>query len=162
VAGKEHWPIFQKLVGRLLSKLFSPPLQAPISESSDWSGVNRRDFVLANFAESGFWYHMRQRYNADYIVVDAKNYKGFVKKRDILQVSHYLKPHGAGLFGLIFSRNGCDNSGVITAREQWLQYNKMVIVLNDENIEAMIRAKSAGGDPSIVLSGKIQEFRLAI
>lgn len=108
--GRHQWSIYQKLVGRILELLFCPPLNVPLSESPDESGVNRRDFVLANFAERGFWSHMRTRYSADYIVVDAKNYVGKVKKRDVLQIANYLRPHGAGLFGLIFSRNGGDNS----------------------------------------------------
>lgn len=102
VAGNTQWPIYQKLVGRILEHLFCPPLNVPLSESPDESGVNRRDFILANFAEQGYWSHIRSRYAADYVVIDAKDYAGKVKKRAVLQMANYLRHYGAGLFGPFF------------------------------------------------------------
>jgi hypothetical protein len=160
-AGKGGWPVYQKLVGRVLEHCFCPPLNPPLGESPDESGTNRRDFVLANFAESGFWAHMRSRYRADYVVVDAKNYAGKVKKRDILQMSNYLKPYGTGLFGIIVSRNGADQSARITARELWAHSEKLVITLNDEQCRAMING-ARSGDSAQVLNLAIQDFRLSM
>jgi hypothetical protein len=162
VPGRVQWSLYQRLIGRALEELFCPPLQAPISESADEPGINRRDFVLANFAEAGFWQYMRMRYNADYVVVDAKNYRGKVKKRDVLHVAHYLKRQGAGLFGIIFSRNGGDRSAKLTARDYWIQDGKLVVILDDSHLEAMLVAKSAAGDPTFVLAAEIQQFRLSI
>jgi hypothetical protein len=159
--GKSQWPVYQKLVGRIIEHCFCPPLNSPLSESPDESGVNRRDFVLANFSDSGFWYHIRQRYSADYVVVDAKNYSGKVKKRDILQITNYLKHYGAGLFGIIFSRNGGDNSAHVTIREQWAHYQKLVIVLDDERCEAIING-TPSGESALILAKEIQDFRLSM
>lgn len=159
--GKPQWSIYQRLVGRMLEHLFCPPLNVPLSESPDQSGVNRRDFILANYADQGFWNHIRLRYSADYIVVDAKNYVGKIKKREVLQMANYLRSHGAGLFGIIFSRNGGDNSAWVTAREQWAHYQKLVLILEDKHCEAMLAA-FASGDATSVLSKQIQDFRLAM
>lgn len=161
VPGKSHWSVYQKLIGRVIEHCFCPPLNAPISESPDQSGTNRRDFILANFAESGFWSHMRSRYLADYVVVDAKNYAGKVKKRDILQIANYLKPFGTGLFGMIISRNGPDASAIMTAREQWAHSQKLILVLDDRRCEALIRA-AAAQESVQVLVREIQEFRLSM
>lgn len=98
---------------------------------------------------------------ADYIVVDAKNYSGKIKKRDVLQISNYLKPYGAGLFGIIFSRNGGDASAKTTAREQWAHYQKLILILNDQHCEAVLRASTAGGQ-TIVLEKELQDFRLSM
>jgi hypothetical protein len=86
----------------------SPPLSTPIVELSDESGTNRRDIILPNYAERGFWSFVRERYCADFIVVDAKNHADCVGKTEALQVLNYLKAHGAGLLGLIVSRAGGD------------------------------------------------------
>lgn len=159
--GKPQWSVYQQLVGRILEHLFCPDLNVPLSESPDESGTNRRDFILANFAEAGFWNHMRQRYAADYIVVDAKNYVGKIKKREILQMANYLRPHGAGLFGMIFTRVGADASARITAREQWAHYQKLVLILDDSDCTAMLNASGAGG-ATAVLTRVIQDFRLSM
>jgi hypothetical protein len=161
-AGHENWMEYQKLIGRVLEYLFCPPLTSALEQHSDASRTNRRDFIFPNYASDGFWLYIRSRYGADYIVVDAKNGKGKTKKSHILQIANYLKPHGVGLFGMILCRNGTDAGARTTLREQWLFHNKLIIVINDSDLEAMLLAKTAGGDPTSVLGDRIQQFRLSV
>jgi hypothetical protein len=106
---------------------------------------------------------LRNQYKADYLVVDAKNYKNQIKKASILQISNYLKPHGSGLFGVIFTRKGGDLRGCYhTLREQWMAHKKMIVVLNDEDVENMLLAKSSGGSPEDIIGKKIELFRLSM
>ncbi|MEN6585162.1 MAG: HNH endonuclease signature motif containing protein [Sulfuricella sp.] len=161
--GKADCYLFQSLVGEIFEWLFTPPLGKPISELSDKSQANRRDFIMPNYAENGFWSFLRQKYEADYIVIDAKNNARKVKKSEVLQIANYLKPHGAGLFGLIISRIGGDASGCEhTLREQWLVHRKLILVLDDEDIKAMLMAKSDGRPPEDILGQKIEHFRLSM
>jgi hypothetical protein len=161
--GPEDWSVYQSLVGQILEHLFCPILGKPISELSDATQTNRRDFILPNYAESGFWSFMRSSYNADYVVVDAKNYTGKIKKNQVLQVANYLKAHGAGLFGMIICRKGADAGGSqVTIREQWLVHQKLILILKDEDIESMLLSKSDGRNPEEVIKGKIEEFRLSM
>jgi hypothetical protein len=92
--GRTEWSTYQSLCGDILSFLLCPPLAQPISESANQSRINRRDFVLPNYAIGGYWDYMRTHYQAHYIVVDAKNYTGNVKKKEILQIANYLSLHG--------------------------------------------------------------------
>lgn len=161
--GKRDCYVYQKLVGEILAHLFSPPLIAPISELSDNSKSNRRDFIMPNYADTGFWAFLRARYSADYVIVDAKNYTKKVGKKDVLQIANYLKSHGAGLFGLIFSRNGGDSSGCeFTLREQWLINKKMIVIFDDDDVISMLLAKSDGRLPEQILGNKIEQFRLSM
>lgn len=146
-----------------LNTYFSPPLNKPLPELSDKVKANRRDFIMPNYAAEGFWHYIRDKYSADYIVVDAKNYSRKVKKNDVLQIANYLKPHGVGKFALIFSRNGGDSAGCEhTLREQWMVHEKMIIVLDDNDVEAMLTIVSGGGSADEVISRKIEEFRLSM
>lgn len=161
--GKRDWSIYQSLVGDILEHLFCPSLTKPLSEHSDNTKTNRRDFILPNYAETGFWSFLRNKYMADYLVVDAKNYSRKVNKAEVLQVANYLKPHGAGLFGVIFSRHGGDAAGCAhTLREQWLIHQKMILVFDDEEIEAMLSAKEDGRVPEELVGKKIEQFRLSM
>ena len=117
--GREDWADYQRLIGQVFQQLFCPPLELPHTESSDASAVNRRDFIFPNYVDHGFWSFLRQAYNADYIVIDAKNSKTAIRKTDVLQVANYLKPGGAGSFAIIASRKGAGRGGVSTIREQW-------------------------------------------
>lgn len=163
IPGKNDCYVYQNLVGDILEHLFTPPLGKPIPELSDKLKANRRDFIMPNYTDKGFWSFLRQKYAADYVVIDAKNYSRKVKKSEILQIANYLKPHGAGLFGLIISRKGGDALGCEhTLREQWLVHKKMILVLDDEDVKAMLVAKSDGRQPEEILGQKIEDFRLSM
>lgn len=160
--GKQYWPDYQKLVGQVLEHLFCPPLESPISESIDKFSVNRRDWIFPNYSDSGFWHFLRQTYKADYIVVDAKNYKDSISKNQVLQISNYLKSHGAGLFAIITTRKGANKGAELTIREQWMVHNKMILVINDNDLEAMLLASTSGGEAYKVIGQVIENFRLSI
>lgn len=161
--GRNDWHVYQSLVGDILEHLFSPQLSKPIPEASDKTRTNRRDFILPNYSETGFWSFMRDKYKADYVVVDSKNYTRKIKKSDVLQIANYLKVHGAGLFALILSRIGGDSAGCEhTLREQWLIHEKLILVLDDSDVIEMLTAKSDGRKPEDILSRKIEQFRLSM
>lgn len=160
--GKLSWSEFQKLTGQILEYLFCPPLETPISESADINNINRRDWIIPNYADSGFWHFIREKYHADYIVVDAKNYKAPISKGQILQIANYLKEHGAGLFAIIVTRLGANNGAQITMREQWMGNQKMIVILDDTHLEAMLLAKMTGGEPTKIIGQVIEQFRLSM
>lgn len=160
--GKTDWSDYQRIIGQVFERLFCPPLQAPLSESADAARINRRDFVFPNYADTGFWRFLREMYKADYIVVDAKNYKMAVGKHQILQIANYLKPHGAGMFAIIATRVGADRAAFLTIREQWMAHHKMILVLDDESLKAMLLAASSGGDATKVIGQLIEDFRLSM
>ena len=161
--GKADWNVYQTLVGDILECIFTPPLGKPIPELSDKVRANRRDFIMPGYTEKGFWAFMREKYEADYIVIDAKNYSRKVRKSDVLQIANYLKTHGAGLFGMIISRKGGDASGCEhTLREQWLVHRKLILVLDDDDVREMLTAKSDGRAPEEILGQKIEHFRLSM
>lgn len=160
--GRIEWLSYQHLVGAILERLFCPPLLPPLRENTDALAVNRRDFIFPNYVDDGFWAFLRSKYSADYIVVDAKNYSGKVKKEQVLQIANYLKPHGAGLFGLIVCRNGGDRSCVLTLREVWIVERKLIITLTDYDLKEMLVAKSSGTQPESIIRQKIEDFRLEL
>ncbi len=162
-AGREDWSKYQKHIEKILAYLFGEILDAPITELSDKYGLNRRDFILRNYCESGFWKYLRDKYNADFIVIDAKNYKGKITKNQVLQITNYLKERGTGLFAIIISRNGKENnSSYQTRREKWILEKKMLIILSDDDIEKMILAKVSSNQPEEIIKQRIEEFRLGI
>ena len=160
--GRSDWLEFQTIVKDALELLFVPPLGQVIWESTDETGSNRRDIILPNYAFDGFWKYMRATYKADYIVVDPKNYKSAISKTEALQIANYLKPDGAGMFAIINVRNGAKASCKQTIREQWTAHGKMIVLLTDDDLENMLRAKDSNGSPEELLGSVIQDFRLSI
>ena len=161
-AGRGAWSAYQRLVTRILERLFVPPLAPPLSEAPDGEGRNRRDVILPNYAESGFWAYMRVRYGADFIVADAKNYCEELGKDEALQMLHYLKEDGAGLFGLLVTRKGMAESCQQALTNHWIRHGKMVICLSDADVLQMLRLREGGGNPEAVIRQAIEGFRLSL
>jgi hypothetical protein len=91
---------------------------------------------------------LRERYGADHVVVDAKNYTDEVKKAEVLQLANYLSLQGPGHFGFLVTRKGADTSALATRREQWAMHSKMILVLNDDDIKQMLKAKTRQMTPT--------------
>lgn len=161
-AGKKAALDYQRAVADILEFLFCPPLEPPEYEVSDTAKRNRRDIILENYAPEGLWAHLRSQYSAEYIVVDAKNYSGLLKKQSVVDVAHYLKPYGCGMFAIISSRKGAGPSAEHAIREQWIGASKMIVVLDDADIKEMIRIRADGGLPESVIRAKIADFRMKL
>jgi len=159
--GKKQWAEYQAIVQDILEHLLCPPLSKPISESANSSRVNRRDIIFPNYATVGPWMHVRNTYEGHFVVVDAKNYSGPIKKRAVIDIANYLTKHGTGLFGMLVTRNSSDRGADITRREQWFMHQKMVIVVNDDDLRQMWTMAETGDDPSQHIIQKIEDFRIA-
>ncbi len=108
------------------------------------------------------WAYFRTRYQADYVVIDAKNYSGSIKKDEVLQIANYLQRHGLGLFALIFTRVEPDAQLLYILREQWVLHDKMIVILSDSDVKQMLTNKKTGTDPAELIRQKIEDFRISL
>ncbi|GAB3188962.1 hypothetical protein GCM10027259_58880 [Micromonospora palomenae] len=160
--GVTDWTRYEKFCEDLLGFLFSPPLEQVVTQSSTESGVNRRDFILPNYSQDGFWSFMRVHYHADFVVAEAKNSGLPAGKTEVLQLANYLTRHGTGLVGMLLTRRGFKRDAAWTSREQWLLHDKLIVGLDDEDCKQMLLTKGAGGDPAELVRQRIEDFRLGI
>lgn len=162
VPGKKDWSAYQRLVADVLEFLFCPPLELPRYELSDSDVRNRRDILLENPSGDGFWTQVRNDYSAHYIVVDAKNYAKPIPKRAVLDIAHYLKPYGCGMFAMLVSRRGPGSAAAHATREQWIGGNKMIVHLEDSSLKEMLELRASGGEPQEVIRRQIADFRMSL
>lgn len=153
---------YQRLVSDTLELLFCPPLEPPRYELYDADSRNRRDMIFENACSTGFWAHLRNVYSAHYVVVDAKNYEEQLDKRPVLEIAHYLKPYGCGLFGILVSRRGASEAGMHAIREQWIGAQKLILALKDDQVLEMLRIKGEAGAPEELLRNLIASFRMSL
>jgi hypothetical protein len=153
---------FQQWVSDAMEYLFVPPLGPMHYEDYDSEKRNRRDIILENWALDGFWAQIRTIYTADQIIVDAKNYGKEIRKEPIVDLAHYLKPYGCGLFGMICCRMGSHEAATHAIREQWIGGKKMIVALSDEVMTQMIQRKAVGKAPEELLRHEIAQFRKSL
>ncbi|MGL4476234.1 MAG: restriction endonuclease [Shewanella sp.] len=160
--GKANWSKYQSLVVDILEFLLCPPLEPPKVEIADSDQRNRRDIIFENASSDGFWLRVRDIYQGHYIVVDAKNYTKPLSKRPVLDISHYLKPYGCGMFAIITSRQGYGTAGSHAAKEQWIGNKKLIVSLADVDLLKMLDLKKEGVPPEDVIKDQISNFRMAL
>ena len=80
----------------------------------------------------------------------------------MLQLANYLSRHGTGLFGILLTRHGLNANAKWTRREHWVLHNKLIIGLDDEDMQQMLLTKLAGNKPEDLIQQRIEEFRLRI
>jgi hypothetical protein len=159
--GRREWSKYQKLCREITHELFYP-LSPPIWERANLDTTNKRDLILPNYAPAGLWAFFRSEYRADFVIIDAKNYRESIEKEEVLKIANYLQKCGAGLFALIFCRTQIDTKLLYVLREQWVLYDKMITPLHDEDVVQMLTGKEHGKDPAEVIRQKIENFRLQV
>lgn len=160
--GKQAWSKYQQTIYDIFEHVFCPPLDAPKYELADDDKRNRRDIIFENPSQNGFWKSIKEDYKGDYIVVDAKNYAPTLSKRPIIDIAHYLKPYGCGMFGIIVSRKGIGPSGIHARKEQWIGNQKMIVVLSDDDVVDMLKEKAKNHPPEEILRKKLSDFRMKL
>lgn len=160
--GRDDSLPYQRLVSEMLEFMFCPPLETPHFEVPDSEARNRRDMILENAAPSGFWAGLRTSYSAHYIVVDAKNYSEGIDKQPVLDIAHYLKPYGCGMFGMLATRRGASEAGLHAIREQWIGNHKMIVALDDNEMLEMLRLRGESAAPEEIVRAKIASFRMSL
>jgi hypothetical protein len=160
--GHGDWSRYEKFCEDMLSFLFCPPLNQVICQSRNETGINRRDFILPNYATEGYWNFLRVHYQAEFVVAEAKNLAASVRKEGVLQLANYLNRKGTGLVGMLLTRNGFSYDAKVTSREQWLLHDKLIVGFDDQDYRQMLASKRAGDDPSHLVRQRIEDFRLRI
>ena len=151
---------YQRCIADILEYLFVPPLGPFHYEDSDTSRRNRRDLIIENWAPDGFWAQLRVAYSAEQIVVDAKNFSEPIGKRSVIELSHYLKPYGCGMFGMIFTRHRASGAAAHAQREGEIELSAGTA--DDAVVVEMLRLKASGARAEEVLRNRISRFRKSL
>jgi hypothetical protein len=160
--GKTGWKKYEDICIDILNHLFVPPLGEPKIQSRRESGIDIRDAIFPNRNNNENWKFIRDDYDAKYIVFEFKNYSkdgSEVDKQVLLQINDYLKKT-IGRFGIICSKKSPNNSGLEKRKDIFMENNKLIIFLSNENLKEMLLRKHKGLDPSDVIIDLIDDFNL--
>ena len=102
-SGSEHSSLYEGVCESILEFLFYPELGPPKPQSYTLNRSQRRDFIMKNEAQDGFWARARERYKADYLIVEVKNVRGRVGNGSVWQLAGYMKEKGVGFFGMLIA-----------------------------------------------------------
>ena len=161
--GARYSVAYEAACESILEFLFSPDLGSPKAQVFNSTRSYRRDLIMKNGAETGFWARMRERYQADYLIAEFKNVKSSVGNTSIWQLAGYMKEKGVGFFGMLIARNGVSRGTANPAiLDQWIHANKMIVPISNEDLKRMIDMRDSGSDPTDYVDDLIDRIRCSV
>lgn len=160
--GVEHSIDYGPLVTELLSHLFVPPLSAPVLHDLPQSLKEVEPaFHLAfpNFADSGFWRVIDQRFQAALLHVMCIN-RSNSNKDGIDRLLTRLKNGFSGRFGILIVRGTSPVRPTAAQLNAYRHDGIMTIALNDFDLAQMAQLKAIGQPAERYLEAKLSELSL--
>jgi Restriction endonuclease len=157
-AGKSGWREYEDICLEILSYAFIPPLRTPRVQSRSEDGLDRRDAVFPIGSGNVFWDSIKYEHSSRMVVVEFKNFAESIGQGEVESLQQYLLPKAKRSFGLLCSRLAPSGSAVKARRRAWMIADNLIVFLSDEELKDIVRTRSGGGDPSLVLDAQIDEF----
>lgn len=157
--GKEYFAQYEQIGTQALTWLFSHTLGPAREQTSTKDGVQRRDVVYRNLQGTPFFRRVASRFEADFLIVDFKNYAKPIGAAVIESVAKYANK-ALGRFLLLLSRKGAASGGRRAQERIFRDSGAVVLVLSDEQLLEMVARKERGENPEDVLEDILDELLL--
>lgn len=157
-AGRETWRDYEILGTRILADVFTPHLGAPDLQSRTDDGLDIMDAVFPVRGTAPPWSTVRSEYRSRFVVAEFKNFVEPIGQRQVESLSQYLWDKAFRSFGFLLSRNGHATSAAVARRRAWVESDRLIVMLNDEDVVDLVRLWEQGEDPFQVVDAQLEDF----
>jgi hypothetical protein len=144
--GKDHADEYHDRIFGLLTALFSPHLVWPEKEVKIHGGRKRVDIVFANVATEGFFGWVAERYSAQHVFIECKNYSSDPRNPEVDQLAGRFSPR-RGKLGFLVCRT-IENRDLLLkrCRDTADDDRGYIIPLDDGDVTALVGLMRNGGE----------------
>lgn len=160
--GRDSFREFEDLCVEILNYAFFPQLGIPSVQSRSEDGLDIRDAVFPIASDQAFWQEIKRTCTTRFMVAEFKNYTESIRQREVESIQQYLYSKAMRMFGVLCSRNQPSESALLARRRAWVEADKLILLLSDEDMKDLVRAKSYGEKPTDVLNAQLGEFFLRL
>jgi Restriction endonuclease len=160
--GRANFREFEDLCVEILNYAFFPQLGVPAVQSRSEDGLDIRDAVFPIAGDHDFWQEIKRTCQTRFMVAESKNYTESVRQREVESIQQYLYSKAMRMFGVLCSRSQPSQSALLARRRAWVEAGKLILLLSDEELKDLVRAKSYGEKPTDVLDAQLGEFFLRL
>jgi len=96
------------------------------------------------------------------VIFEFKNYSGRIKQGQILTTEKYLLERGLRRAAIVMSRAGADPDAVKMTQGAMREHGKLMLILDDDQVCAMLHMKERGEDPTDRLFELADDFLLSL
>jgi hypothetical protein len=126
-------------------------------------GTERRDIIFTNDSDESFWEFVRNEHSGILVMFEAKNTED-LEMANINQTATYLGD-GIGRLGIIVTRKSPSEAVMRKIFSVWNNSGsdrKMILVLDDENLRAMLDLRCRNGSPTKWMQRHYRAFRESV
>lgn len=144
-AGIKAAGTYHNFMVRILSDVFGDSLRLVSKEVLQFGGRKRIDIVYQNVASAGFFFDLHSRHQVPVasVMVECKNYAASLKSPEFDQLSGRLNPR-VGAFGILVCRKVANRRSITARCHDYLAKGENLIVLDDVDLESLIRLAVVG------------------
>jgi hypothetical protein len=160
--GTKNWRKFEELCENALKYLFSESLRGWASQQRTIDNRNIYDLVCRVNSSDSFWEFIGEQLNSKYVLFEFKNYRGPIKKLQILTTECYLLENALRRAAIVITRRGADDSAYAARDGAMREHGKLILIIDEREFCQMLHMKDEGEDPSELLFRKTDEFLLSL
>jgi len=92
------------------------------------------------------------------VVAEFKNYKDPIGQKQVESIAQYFWNKAHRMFGLLVSRKGADDSAIALRRRSWVDGDKLIVLLKDEDLIDMAQLWEEEQDPFQIIDAQLEDF----
>lgn len=157
--GKSNYKDYERLIGEILREIFCDNLEFK-EQNATSNRLNIFDMIakIKNGSTDDFFKTIEEFFESKYIVFEFKNYSEKITQEQVCTTEKYLYGTALRKVGIIITRKGIDNNGKKVAEGILRESGKLIIVLDDDDINKMLCLYDTKETPSNVLMEKLDEI----
>lgn len=144
--GMEGWAEYENICLKILRYLFLPPLKEVKVQARSSGNLERRDAIIPNYQQSGFWHLIHNEFDSRHVVCEFKNSSSGGHKGSLNQLRIYLSKPTIGRFGLLFVRKSPSKALLQAQRDAYEQSRIMILILDDQKLVRLMNARAYLGE----------------
>jgi hypothetical protein len=160
--GEEDATNYERKCTEILKYLFDNNTDLTLWEEQPTTedGLHRFDLLcrIISSHHNTFWTELAHDFHTRYVLFEFKNYKEKIKQGQIYTTEKYLFLTALRSVSFIITRKGADANAIKAAKGALKEAGKLIIILTNEDICGMLKMKSEGDEPAIILREKIDEM----
>lgn len=168
--GKAHAKAYEEVCRDIIAYVFGHDLLDGRSQKRTADSINVYDLIYRVAPHNAFWSTLTRDFRARVVMFECKNYTHPVRAMQIFTTERYLSTNVLRPICFILTRKMPHRHAVEAAFGAMRDAQKLLVILSDEDLIAMIKAKDAqltlGGtaadriqnDPTEILDQRIYDF----
>jgi hypothetical protein len=156
--GQDSWREYEQICTEILTYVFTPDLSAPDIQSRSDDGLDIIDAIFPIRSSAPPWALIRSEFRTRFVVAEFKNHCDGIGPVQVESIAQYLWRPAQRLFGLLVSRTNPAAHAIAQRRRKWLEEEKCIVFLSDDELCEMLQLRDAKAQAFDVIDAQLEDF----